>query len=209
MAKALPEVSNGGRTFTYTLRDEAQVERRPADHGRRLPVRLGNASKRENNWVGFGTVIDRIESFSRRCQDRRGDAEGDAGPVAGAEHRQLHRAGAEAHLGGQALARSRRATRSSSSRPSSPVRTSPKELPARSSHVFERNPNWWGKAPTWTRSLRQRLAADGARAAQDQAGASRRRASRRRSTPRPSDRRTPTCTSGPAPSAATASCSST
>jgi peptide/nickel transport system substrate-binding protein len=63
LAKELPKVSNGGRTYTYTLRDEAKwSDGRPITSADFL-FAWDNVSKKENNWVGLTSVVDRIESF--------------------------------------------------------------------------------------------------------------------------------------------------
>jgi peptide/nickel transport system substrate-binding protein len=63
MATALPAVSNGGRTFTFTLRNDLKWSDGRPITAADFQFAWDMASKRENNWVGFGTVINRIESF--------------------------------------------------------------------------------------------------------------------------------------------------
>jgi peptide/nickel transport system substrate-binding protein len=63
MATALPTVSNGNKTYTFTLRPNLKwSDGRPITAGD-FQFAWEQASKRENNWVSYGTVIPRIESF--------------------------------------------------------------------------------------------------------------------------------------------------
>lgn len=69
LARDLPTVSADGRTYTFTLRDDIRwSDGRPITSEDFL-FAWENASKRENNWVGYGTTIERIESY--RAPDAR------------------------------------------------------------------------------------------------------------------------------------------
>jgi len=63
MATQMPTISNDGRTFTFTLRDDiVWSDRRPITSAD-FQFAWDNASKEENNWVGYDSTVDRIESF--------------------------------------------------------------------------------------------------------------------------------------------------
>ncbi|CAA9227245.1 MAG: Oligopeptide ABC transporter, periplasmic oligopeptide-binding protein OppA, partial [uncultured Chloroflexi bacterium] len=63
MATALPAISNGNRTYTFTLRDNLKWSDGKPIAADDFNYAWEQASKRENNWVSFGTVVGRIESF--------------------------------------------------------------------------------------------------------------------------------------------------
>ena len=63
MATAMPVISNNNRTFTFTLRDNLKWSDGKPITAEDFQYGWDQASKRENNWVGFGSVIGRIESF--------------------------------------------------------------------------------------------------------------------------------------------------
>lgn len=62
MARELPKVSNGNRTYTYTLRDDLKwSDGRPITTAD-FAFGWENGSKKENLWVGLSSVVDRIET---------------------------------------------------------------------------------------------------------------------------------------------------
>jgi len=64
MATELPTISNDGRTFTFTLRQDIRwSDSRPITSAD-FQFAWENARVVENNWVGYDSTIDRIESFS-------------------------------------------------------------------------------------------------------------------------------------------------
>jgi peptide/nickel transport system substrate-binding protein len=63
MAKEMPKISNDGRTFTFTLRDDIKFSDGQPVTAADFQFAWDMASKKENNWVGFTTTIERIESF--------------------------------------------------------------------------------------------------------------------------------------------------
>ena len=63
MATAMPQVSNGNKTYTFTLRPNLKWSDGKPIVAADFQMAWDMASKRENNWVGYGTVIPRIESF--------------------------------------------------------------------------------------------------------------------------------------------------
>ncbi|MGH2356231.1 MAG: ABC transporter substrate-binding protein, partial [Chloroflexota bacterium] len=63
LAKELPKVSNGGRTYTYTLRDDIKWSDGKPITAADFLFAWENASKEENNWVGYSSIVERIESF--------------------------------------------------------------------------------------------------------------------------------------------------
>lgn len=64
MATELPRISNGGRTFTFTLRQDIRwSDSRPITSAD-FQFAWENARLEENNWVGYDSTIERIESFS-------------------------------------------------------------------------------------------------------------------------------------------------
>jgi peptide/nickel transport system substrate-binding protein len=63
MATALPTITNNGRTFTFTLRDDIKwSDGRPITSAD-FQFAWDNASKEENNWIGLTGTVDRIETF--------------------------------------------------------------------------------------------------------------------------------------------------
>ncbi len=63
MATEMPTISNDGRTFTFTLRDDiVWSDGRPITTTD-FQFAWDNASREENNWVGYNSTIERIESF--------------------------------------------------------------------------------------------------------------------------------------------------
>lgn len=146
LATQLPTISNNGRTFRFTLRDNAKwSDGRPITTAD-FVFAYENAIKEENNYVGWDTLVERIESF--RAIDPRTlevtlketfarflaiqDASS-IGPVP--RHVWEGRPWLDPQgnpellkptvVGGPWL---------------------PKDLGAER-HVFTRNPNWWGKQP--------------------------------------------------------------
>lgn len=63
LAKDLPRISSDGRTFTFTLRDDIKWSDGKPITSADFQFAWDNASLKENNWVGYSTVIPRIESF--------------------------------------------------------------------------------------------------------------------------------------------------
>jgi len=63
LAKEMPKVSADGRTFTFTLRDDIKWSDGKPITSADFLFAWDNASKKENNWVGFNSTIERIESF--------------------------------------------------------------------------------------------------------------------------------------------------
>jgi peptide/nickel transport system substrate-binding protein len=63
MATALPAISNNNRTFTFTLRDNLKWSDGKPITAADFQFAWENASKRENNFVGYTSTIARIESF--------------------------------------------------------------------------------------------------------------------------------------------------
>jgi peptide/nickel transport system substrate-binding protein len=62
MARELPKISNGNRTYTYTLRDDIKwSDGRPITTAD-FAFGWENGSKKENLWVALSSVVDRIES---------------------------------------------------------------------------------------------------------------------------------------------------
>ena len=64
MAKELPKITNDGKTFTFTLRDDLKWSDGKPITAADFLFAWQNASKKENNWVGLSSTIDRIESFT-------------------------------------------------------------------------------------------------------------------------------------------------
>jgi peptide/nickel transport system substrate-binding protein len=64
MAKEMPTISEDGRTFTFTLRDDLKWSDGKPITSADFLFAWENASKEENGWVSFSTVVERIESFS-------------------------------------------------------------------------------------------------------------------------------------------------
>jgi peptide/nickel transport system substrate-binding protein len=63
MAKEMPTISNDGRTFTFTLRDDLKFSDGQPVTAADFQYAWDQASKKENNWVSLTTVVDRIEAF--------------------------------------------------------------------------------------------------------------------------------------------------
>lgn len=63
MATAMPQVSNGNKTYTFTLRPNLKWSDGKPITAADFQFAWEQASKRENNWVSYGTVVPRIESF--------------------------------------------------------------------------------------------------------------------------------------------------
>lgn len=64
MARELPRISNGNRTYTYTLRDDIKwSDGRPVTAAD-FQFAWEQARKPENNWVGLSSTVARIESFN-------------------------------------------------------------------------------------------------------------------------------------------------
>src|SRR5918995_931853 len=63
MATAMPTVSSDNKTFTFTLRPNLKWSDGKPITAADFQFAYDMASKRENNWVGYGTVIPRIESY--------------------------------------------------------------------------------------------------------------------------------------------------
>jgi peptide/nickel transport system substrate-binding protein len=62
MAKEMPKISNEGRTFTFTLRDDIKWSDGKPITSADFQFAWDNASKKENNYVGLQS-LDRIESY--------------------------------------------------------------------------------------------------------------------------------------------------
>jgi peptide/nickel transport system substrate-binding protein len=62
LAREMPKVSNGGRTFTFSLRDDARWSDGQPITAADFQFAWDNASKKENNFVGLAD-LERIESF--------------------------------------------------------------------------------------------------------------------------------------------------
>ena len=100
MAKEMPKISNDGRTFTFTLRDDLKFSDGQPVTSVDFQYAFEQASKKENNWVGLTTTIDRIEVLQDAgSEDRRGDAQGEAGFVSGVQPRVRRRRHPEARVG--------------------------------------------------------------------------------------------------------------
>ena len=63
LAKEMPKVSNEGKTFTFTLRDDIKWSDGKPITAADFQFAWDQASKKENNWVALTTVIDRISTF--------------------------------------------------------------------------------------------------------------------------------------------------
>src|SRR5688572_30355988 len=63
MATAMPTVSADNKTFTFTLRPNLKWSDGRPIAAADFQFAWDMASKRENSWVGYGTVVPRIESF--------------------------------------------------------------------------------------------------------------------------------------------------
>jgi peptide/nickel transport system substrate-binding protein len=63
LAKEMPKISADGKTFTFTLRDDIKWSDGKPITSADFLFAWQNASKKDNNWVGFDTTIDRIETF--------------------------------------------------------------------------------------------------------------------------------------------------
>jgi peptide/nickel transport system substrate-binding protein len=63
MAKEMPKISNDGRTFTFTLRDDIKFSDGQPITAADFQFAWEQASKKENNWVSYSAVVERIESF--------------------------------------------------------------------------------------------------------------------------------------------------
>jgi peptide/nickel transport system substrate-binding protein len=146
MATSLPTISNEGRTFTFTLRDDLRWSDGTPITSADFQFAWDNARLQENNWVGYNSTIERIESFTTPDpltvevtlteQLARFLAMGIAagiGPVP--RHVWEGRPWLDPQANPEVL------------RPSvvsGPY--IPQELSVER-HSYTRNPNWWGKAP--------------------------------------------------------------
>jgi peptide/nickel transport system substrate-binding protein len=145
MATAMPAVSNGNRTYTFTLRDNLKWSDGKPIVADDFNYAWEQASKSENNWVGFGTVVNRIESFR---------ADGKTVTVTLKEP--LSRLLALSIAGGIGPVPKHiwegKSWLDAASNPELLKPTvvngpyMPGELGAER-HTFVKNPNWWGKAP--------------------------------------------------------------
>jgi peptide/nickel transport system substrate-binding protein len=63
LAKEMPRVTNDGRTFTFTLRDDIKWSDGKPITSADFQFAWDNASKKENNWIGLTSVVDRVASF--------------------------------------------------------------------------------------------------------------------------------------------------
>jgi peptide/nickel transport system substrate-binding protein len=63
LAKEMPKVSSDGKTFTFTLRDDIKWSDGKPITSADFQFAWDQASKKENNWVGFTSVVERIASF--------------------------------------------------------------------------------------------------------------------------------------------------
>ena len=146
MATQLPTITNDGRTYTFTLRDDIKWSDGQPVTSADFQFAWDNASREENNWIGLTGTVGRIESF--RTPDPRtvvvtlkeplarflamGVAAG-IGPIP------RHVWEGKPWLDPQANPEVRKP--SVVSGPYLPNELSPE----RSS--FTRNPNWWGPSP--------------------------------------------------------------
>jgi peptide/nickel transport system substrate-binding protein len=63
LAKEMPKISADGKTFTFTLRDDIKWSDGKPITSADFQFAWDNASKKENNWIGLTSTIDRIQSF--------------------------------------------------------------------------------------------------------------------------------------------------
>jgi peptide/nickel transport system substrate-binding protein len=64
MAVQLPTITNNGRTFTFTLRNDIKWSDNQPVTSADFQFAWENASKEENDWIGLTGTVDRIESFT-------------------------------------------------------------------------------------------------------------------------------------------------
>ena len=145
MATAMPVVSNGNKTYTFTLRPNLKWSDGRPITAADFQLAWEQASKRENNWVGFGTTIPRIESFK---------AEGMTITVTLKEALSRLLALSTVNAIGPVPAHiwQGKSWLDAAANPELIKPTvvngpyMPKDLGAEQ-HIFTKNPNWWGKAP--------------------------------------------------------------
>jgi peptide/nickel transport system substrate-binding protein len=147
MAKEMPKISNEGRTYTFTLRDDIKWSDGKPITAPDFQYAWEQASKKENNWVSLSSVVERIESFKTpdaktievTLQDKLAsylayNLVSGIGPVP----RQVWegKSWLDATANPEVI---------------KPTVVSgpyiPKELTAER-HVYTRNPNWWGEKPS-------------------------------------------------------------
>lgn len=63
LATGLPRISNDGKTFTFTLRDDIKWSDGRPITAADFQFAFDNACKKENNWVGYTSTCERIESY--------------------------------------------------------------------------------------------------------------------------------------------------
>jgi peptide/nickel transport system substrate-binding protein len=146
LAKEMPKISADGKTFTFTLRDDIKWSDGKPITSADFLFAWQNASKQDNNWVGFDTTIDRIESFktpdAKTVEITLKDKLARflalnivAAMVPVPKHIWEGKPWLDAVANPEVL------------KPSVvPGPYIAKELGAES-HVYARNPNWWGKQP--------------------------------------------------------------
>jgi len=146
MAKEMPKITNEGRTFTFTLRDDIKWSDGKPITAPDFQYAWEQASKKENNWVSLSSVVERIESFKTpdartievTLKDKLAsylayDLASSIGPVP----RQVW--AGKSWLDATANPEVVKPTVVSGP-------YIPKELTAER-HVYTRNPNWWGEKP--------------------------------------------------------------
>ena len=63
MATGIPAITNDGRTFTFTLRDDLKWSDGTPITSADFQYAYDQASKKDNNWIGLSSTIDRIEAY--------------------------------------------------------------------------------------------------------------------------------------------------